>query len=201
MQKNTRDKEYVSLQVAQFEPNAWGLYDMHGNVEEWCYDYYDDTEFRSVRGGSHNTPVRYLRSANRSASVQADRSVLLGFRVVESPRVTRRICGGLARHPAAWPMIARRIRKPVFLAYGHAPQQRGSRLVRHLLIQPDRQLQLRVLIPALLRRGRDTWHFAGWYTGHGPHALLWNRRHFTGRHIGHGPHALLGHGRNAWHFG
>ena len=84
VQKNTRDKEYVSLQVAQFEPNAWGLYDMHGNVEEWCLDSYDDTEFRVVRGGSHNTPVRYLRSANRSASVQSDRSVLLGFRVVES---------------------------------------------------------------------------------------------------------------------
>ena len=87
VQKNTRDKEHVSLQVAQFEPNAWGLYDMHGNVEEWCADYYGDTEFRVVRGGSHNTPARYLRSANRSASVQSDRSVLLGFRVVESPRV------------------------------------------------------------------------------------------------------------------
>ena len=90
VQKNTRDKEPVSLQVAQFEPNAWGLYDMHGNVEEWCYDNYGDTEFRLVRGGSHNTPVRYLRSANRSASVQADRSVLLGFRVVESARDLQR---------------------------------------------------------------------------------------------------------------
>ncbi len=114
-QKNTRDKEYVSLQVAQFEPNAWGLHDMHGNVEEWCYDFYGYTEFRSVRGGSHNTPVRYLRSANRSASVQADRSVLLGFRVVESPKEIRRPPGGLASRPVARPMIARHIRKPVFL--------------------------------------------------------------------------------------
>ena len=115
VQKNTRYKEHVSLQVAQFEPNAWGLYDMHGNVEEWCQNYYDDTEFRVVRGGSHNTPVRYLRSANRSASVQADRSVLLGFRVVESPKETRRICGNPYWHTPAWAKMTRRIRKPVFL--------------------------------------------------------------------------------------
>ena len=115
VQKNTRDKEHVSLQVAHFEPNAWGLYDMHGNVEEWCHGYYEGTDFRSVRGGSHNTPVRYLRSANRSASVQSDRSVLLGFRVVESPKSSVRVCGGLARHQAAWVKLVKSTRKPVFL--------------------------------------------------------------------------------------
>ena len=114
VQKNTRDKEYVSLQVAQFEPNAWGLHDMHGNVEEWCYDYYDATSFRSVRGGSHNTPVRYLRSANRSASVQSDRSVLLGFRVVESPQAWWSTRDGATRTgtPYRWKRIRH---KPVFL--------------------------------------------------------------------------------------
>ena len=117
VQRNTRDKEHVSLQVAQFEPNAWGLYDMHGNVEEWCLDYYDGTEFRVVRGGSHNTPVAYLRSDCRSASVPADRSVLLGFRVVEAsdpePVTARRA------EPVrpAWKKIWKRAhrRKAVFL--------------------------------------------------------------------------------------
>lgn len=97
-QRVARDFSPVSLEVAQFAPNQFGLYDMHGNVEEWCMDYYApysqhdqinpcgpcDGTYRVTRGGSHHTPIKYLRSSNRSAMLPDDKHAQTGFRIVES---------------------------------------------------------------------------------------------------------------------
>jgi len=85
-----------SIPVASLAPNAWGLYDMHGNVAEYCQDFYAlypaeaqtdpkspmAGEGRVLRGGSWASDARYSRSASRRSVDQASANYLRGFRVV-----------------------------------------------------------------------------------------------------------------------
>ncbi len=84
------------LPVGSFKPNAWNLYDMHGNIQEWCSDWYDVAfygnspqknprgpkkgSYKVVRGGGWNSNGAGLRSANRISYSPSVRSNNIGFR-------------------------------------------------------------------------------------------------------------------------
>ncbi len=88
----------TTIDVGSFPPNAFGLYDMHGNVDEWCQDWHGENyyavsptsdpqgpssgKYRVIRGGSWLWYPVHSRSASRSGNMPSSRSSNVGFRVL-----------------------------------------------------------------------------------------------------------------------
>jgi len=84
---NGRTGEYrgQTVEVGSLPPNDWGFYEMHGNIQEWCQSWSDDSlkvkTRRILRGGSCINSGEYCRSAYRNDYTPSSRFNVSGFRL------------------------------------------------------------------------------------------------------------------------